>query len=204
MRKWMLSTLLTVVFGFGGTAFAQNAQITGTLKDQSGGVLPGVSVTARNQDTGLTRTAVSEGTGVYRLGALPPGAYVLTIELPGFRTETRSNLVLVIDQTATIDFTMRPEALQESVTVTGDAPIVDTRTAVVSTSVTNDQIQDLPVASRRWVDLAMLTPGVSQDNIRGFFYRGNINIGAGTRGDIHQLPCQSGVAIVVHPGFGDD
>lgn len=181
MRKWMLSTLLTVVFGFGGTAFAQNAQITGTLKDQSGGVLPGVSVTARNQDTGLTRTAVSEGTGVYRLGALPPGAYVLTIELPGFRTETRSNLVLVIDQTATIDFTMRPEALQESVTVTGDAPIVDTRTAVVSTSVTNDQIQDLPVASRRWVDLAMLTPGVSQDNIRGFFYRGNINIGAGTR-----------------------
>ena len=67
MRKWMLSTLLTVVFGFGGTAFAQNAQITGTLKDQSGGVLPGVSVTARNQDTGLTRTAVSEGTASRRL-----------------------------------------------------------------------------------------------------------------------------------------
>jgi len=181
MRKWMLCTLLMAVFGFGGTAFAQNAQITGTLKDQSGGVLPGVTVTARNQDTGLTRSSVSEGTGAYRLSALPPGTYLLTVELPGFATETRANLVLVIDQTATIDVTMRPQALQESVTVTGEAPIVDTRTAVVSTSVTNDQIQDLPVASRRWVDLAMLTPGVSQDNIRGFFYRGNVNIGAGTR-----------------------
>ena len=51
----------------------------------------------------------------------------------------------------------------------------------MATSVTNEQIQDLPVASRRWIDLAMLTPGVSQDNIRGFFYRGNVNIGAGTR-----------------------
>ena len=65
--------------------------------------------------------------------------------------------------------------------MTGDAPIVDTTASTVSTSVTNEQIQDLPVASRRWIDLAMLTPGMSQDNIRGFFYRGNVNIGAGTR-----------------------
>ena len=76
---------------------------------------------------------------------------------------------------------MAPATLAETVTVTGEAPLIDTRTATVSTAVTNAQIQDLPVASRRWVDLAMLTPGVSQDNIRGFFYRGNINIGAGTR-----------------------
>jgi hypothetical protein len=76
---------------------------------------------------------------------------------------------------------LTPATLTETITVTGEAPLVDARTAAVSTSVTNAQIQDLPVASRRWVDLAMLTPGVSQDNIRGFFYRGNVNIGAGTR-----------------------
>lgn len=182
MGKWILHVaVITTVLGFGGTALAQNAQITGTLVDQSGGALPGVTVTAKNQETGLTRTAVSEGAGVYRVPALPPGTYTLSVELAGFNTETRTDLVLVIDQIATVDVTMSPATLRESITVTGEAPIVDTRTAVVSTSVTNAQIQDLPVASRRWVDLAMLTPGVSQDNIRGFFYRGNVNIGAGTR-----------------------
>jgi hypothetical protein len=182
MRKWIVHVAVMVaVLGVGGTALAQNAQITGTLKDPSGGVLPGVTVTAKNQETGLTRTATSEETGVYRLPALPPGTYTVTMELAGFSTESRTNLVLVIDHVATIDVTMSPATIQESVTVTGEAPIVDARTAVVSTSVTNEQIQDLPVASRRWVDLAMLTPGVSQDNIRGQFYRGNVNIGAGTR-----------------------
>ncbi len=66
-------------------------------------------------------------------------------------------------------------------TVTGESPIVDITRSDVSTSVSTQQIQDLPVASRRWIDLAMLTPGSSQDNIRGFFYRGNVNLGAGTR-----------------------
>ena len=112
--------------GAGGPAFAQNAQIIGTLKDQSGGVLPGVTVTATNQETGLTRTAVTEANGDYRLPALPPGAYTVTAELVGFSTETRPDIVLVIDQTATIDFTLRPAALQETVTVTGESPIVDT------------------------------------------------------------------------------
>jgi hypothetical protein len=182
MRNWIVRAVLFVAMcGFGGTAFAQNAQVTGTLKDESGGVLPGVTVTAKNQETGLTRTTVSEGAGEYRLPALPPGTYTVSAELPGFNTENRTGVTLVIDQTATLDFTMKPATLAETITVTGEAPLVDTRASVVATAVTNDQIQDLPVASRRWVDLAMLTPGVSQDNIRGQFYRGNVNIGAGTR-----------------------
>jgi hypothetical protein len=165
----------------GTTALAQNAQITGTLKDETGGVLPGVAVTARNQDTGLVRTAVSEGAGTYRLQALPPGTYTVTTDLQGFTSGERRNLVLVIDQTAAVDFQLKAATVSETITVTGEAPIVDTRTSTVATAITNAQIQDLPVASRRWIDLAMLTPGVSQDNIRGFFYRGNVNIGAGTR-----------------------
>lgn len=162
-------------------AFAQNAQITGTLKDETGGVLPGVLVTARNQDTGLSRSATSEGTGVYRLQGLPPGTYTVTAELQGFTSQERQNLVLVIDQIAVADFQLKAATVSETITVTGEAPIVETTTSAVATAITTQQIQDLPVASRRWIDLAMLTPGVSQDNIRGFFYRGNINIGAGTR-----------------------
>src|SRR5213083_112234 len=163
------------------SAFAQNAQITGIVKDSSGGIIPGATVTARNVDTGLTRTAVSDGAGEYRLVSLPPGRYAVATELSGFSTETRPDIVLIIDQTAIINFSLKPATLSETVTVTGESPIVDVTRSDVSTSVSTQQIQDLPVASRRWIDLAMLTPGTSQDNIRGFFYRGNVNLGAGTR-----------------------
>ncbi len=163
------------------SAFAQNAQVSGTLKDQSGGVLPGATITAKNIATGLTRSTVSEATGEYRVPALPPGTYEVSATLQGFGTEKRSDVVLIIDQDAVINFTLKPAALSEELTVTADSPIVDTTKSDVSTSVSTQQIQDLPVASRRWIDLAMLTPGTSQDNIRGFFYRGNVNLGAGTR-----------------------
>ena len=182
MRKLVLSLVFLAVFLVGGgTALAQNAQITGTLKDQSGAVLPGATVTAKNQETGFNRSAVTEANGDYRLSALPPGRYTLSAELAGFSTEQRPDIVLIIDQTATINFTLKPAAVTETLTVTGESPIVDTTKSDVSTSVSTRQIQDLPVASRRWIDLAMLTPGTSQDNIRGFFYRGNVNVGAGGR-----------------------
>jgi outer membrane receptor protein involved in Fe transport len=162
-------------------AEAQNAQMTGTVMDGSGGVIPGATVTAKNQDTGFMRTAVTDEAGAYRLPALPPGQYTVTVELTGFATETRRDLVLVIDQTANIVFTMKPATLNETLTVHGESPVVDTSRSDVSTSVSTEQIQALPVASRRWIDLAMLTPGVSQDAIRGRFYPGTVNIGAGTR-----------------------
>ena len=129
---------------------------------------------------GLTRIAVTEASGEYRVPRFPRrlrghhGA-------AGFSTETRPDIVLMIDQDAIIDFTLKPAAIAETVTVTGESPIVDTTKSDVSTSVSTHQIQDLPVAARRWMDLAMLTPGTSQDNIRGFFYRGNVNIGGGAR-----------------------
>src|SRR3989441_542041 len=182
MRKWLAGLVATTAVLIGSqAAYAQNARIVGTVKDQTGGAVPGVTVTARNQETGLTRAASSDEAGNYRLPALPPGTYGLTAELASFSSESRPDIVLVIDQTATIDFTLKPASVAETVTVTGESPLVDTTASAVSTSVSNRQIQDLPVASRRWIDLAMLTPGTSQDGIRGFFYRGNVNVGAGGR-----------------------
>jgi hypothetical protein len=182
MRTWFVG-LLAIVIGIllAPSAFAQNAQITGSVKDSSGAIIPGATVTARNVDTGLTRTAVTDGSGEYRLPSLPPGRYSVATELSGFSTETRPDIVLIIDQTAILNFALKPAAIAETVTVTGDSPIVDVTRSDVSTSVSTQQIQDLPVASRRWIDLAMLTPGTSQDNIRGQFYRGNVNVGAGGR-----------------------
>src|SRR5881628_2006027 len=163
------------------SAFAQNAQITGIVKDSSGGIIPGATVTARNVENGFTRVGVTDSAGEYRLPSLPPGRYSVVTELVGFSTETRPDIVLIIDQTAIISFALKPAALSETITVTGESPIVDVTRSDVSTAVSTQQIQDLPVASRRWIDLAMLTPGTAQDNIRGFFYRGNVNLGAGTR-----------------------
>jgi hypothetical protein len=182
MRKWVPRVAVFVFcLATAASAFAQNAQITGTVKDSSGAIIPGATITARNVETGLTRVGVTDGSGEFRLPSLPPGRYSVSTELSGFSTEARPDIVLIIDQTAIINFSLKPAALSETVTVTGESPIVDVTRSDVSTSVSSQQIQDLPVASRRWIDLAMLTPGTSQDNIRGQFYRGNVNVGAGGR-----------------------
>jgi outer membrane receptor protein involved in Fe transport len=182
MRTWLSGVVaLLIAVGVSSAAYAQNAQIAGVVKDQSGAVTPGVTVTAKNLETGLTRVGVTDRAGEYRLVSLPPGRYAVSTELSGFSSEARPDIVLIIDQTALINFSLKPAAISETVTVIGESPIVDVTRSDVSTSVSTQQIQDLPVASRRWIDLAMLTPGTSQDNIRGQFYRGNVNVGAGGR-----------------------
>jgi len=179
MRRSVVVFLWLCTLIWAPTALAQNAQVTGTVKDSSGGVMPGVTVTAKSGATGATRSDVSDGGGRFRLVALLPGSYTLTAEIQGFDTQSFSNIVLTIDQTATIDFALKPAAVSESVTVTGQSPIVDISRSDVGTALTTQQMTDLPVAARRWIDMAMLTPGSSQDAIRGQFYRGNVSIGAG-------------------------
>jgi outer membrane receptor protein involved in Fe transport len=180
MRKWIVAfACVSMLLSVASTLYAQNAQVTGQVKDSSGAVVPGVTVSAKNQATGLTRTEVTDAAGNFRLVALPPGTYTISTELQGFSNETRPDIVLNIDQTATINFTLKPAAVSESVTVTGESPVVDVTRSDVATAMTTQQIQDLPVAARRWIDMAMLTPGTSQDAIRGQFYRGNVSIGAG-------------------------
>src|SRR3954454_20235948 len=116
-------------------ASAQNAQITGTVKDSSGGIIPGATVTARNIENGLARVGVTDAAGESRLPSLPPGRYSVSTELSGFSTETRPDITLIIDQTAIINFALKPATLAETVTVTGESPIVDVTRSDVSTSV---------------------------------------------------------------------
>src|SRR3954464_9091939 len=114
MRQWVIGVLILVGCLAAAPAFAQNAQIAGTIKDQSGAVIPGATITARNVETGLTRVGVSDGSGEYRLVSLPPGRYSVATELSGFSTETRPDIVLIIDQTATLNFSLKPAALSET------------------------------------------------------------------------------------------
>ena len=168
-------------FFLAAPAFAQYGQIEGRVADATGAVLPGVTVTAVNEDTGVARSAVTDAEGDYRLPALLPGPYTVSAELTGFSTVATTGVILTIQQTIVMNMDLAIAQVEETVTVTGAAPLLDTRRSDVSTAVSDLQIQDLPVASRRWVDLALLTPGTSQDAIRGFYYRGNVNMGAGGR-----------------------
>jgi hypothetical protein len=119
----------------------------------------GATITAKNLDTGLCPQRVTDAERRVRVPALPPGTLLADRRDAGLHQGDASRTSsLIIDQDAVINFTLKPAHVAEALTVTGEAPIVDTTKSDVSTSVSTQQIQDLPVASRRWIDLAMLTP----------------------------------------------
>ena len=144
---------------------AQEAVISGTVTDTTGGVLPGATITARHVASGNVFVAVSDERGAYRLG-VRTGGYELASELAGFATLARSGLELLVGQTAVVNLQMRPAALEESVTVTGEAPLVDVTASAVGGVIDPRQVQELPIQGRSWQDLAMIAPG-SQRNESG-------------------------------------
>src|SRR5262249_9228802 len=97
-QRWVLAAAVLLFTVTTDVAYAQTAQFLGSVKDDSGAVVPGATVIAKSEETGLSRTATTDVNGGYRLPALPPGRYSLTVELQGFSTEIRSGLLLIIDQ----------------------------------------------------------------------------------------------------------
>ena len=138
--------------------YAQDAALTGTVTDATGGVLPGVTVTAVNDATGNTFVGVTDGTGSFRIPARV-GAYRITAELSGFTTVQRTGVQLLVGQTINVDMQMNPSTIQETVTVTAEAPLIEVTTSSLGGNIDPAQVQDLPVAGRNWMALAMLAPG---------------------------------------------
>ena len=138
--------------------YAQEATITGAVVDSSGGVLPGVTVTAVQEATGNTFLGVTDGTGRYRIPARV-GAYRITAELPGFTTFERAGVQLLVGQTVAIDMQMKPSTVQETVTVTAEAPLVSTTSSSLGGNINPDQVRGIPVPGRNWMALALLAPG---------------------------------------------
>jgi hypothetical protein len=137
---------------------AQEAVLTGTVTDSTGGVLPGVTVVAVNDATGNRFEAVTDERGIYRIPARV-GSYVITAELSGFTTVSRTGLQLLIGQTASVNLQMAPSTVQETVTVTAEAPLLNVTTSALGGNVDPQQVQELPVAGRNWMALALLAPG---------------------------------------------
>ncbi len=145
---------------------ATTAEINGTVTDTQGGVLPGATVTARSPETGYERTVVTNESGQYGLPLMPPGAYELSLELPGFTTATRK-VQLTVGSTITINQALNVTGVAETVVVEARSPIVETSTTVRTTTIGADAIANLPINGRRFQDFVTLTPTVQVDTQRG-------------------------------------
>lgn len=153
--------LALAVLLWAGPAAAQieQARLIGTVTDAQGAVLPGVSVTARSASLIGGQTTVTEADGRYRFPALPGGTYELTFEITGFQTMKREGIVLRLGATLTVDGQLQVAALQESVTVTGESPVVDVTTTAVGTTFDAAKLTGIPTATDMWAVLSQ-APGV--------------------------------------------
>ena len=162
MNRW--SRLVSLAFVLLGTSVPLVAQdfrgrINGTVTDNTGAVLPGVTVTASSPALIQPQVQVSGVAGDYRFLALPPGTYDLSFDLAGFQGVKREGIRVVINQTLTVDQAMQLATLQETVTVTGESPIVDTSTNTLATNFTKELLTEIPNARDIWAAMAQ-APGL--------------------------------------------
>ncbi len=160
---YVLALSATHAFAQGGGASSTGA-INGKVLDTSGAVLPGVTVTATSLSMMGVQTAVTSETGAYRFPALPPGSYALVYELAGFNTLKREDIVLALGFTATVNVELGVASLQETVTVTGESPVIDTSSTRVQQNFKLGELQSIPNARDMWSLLAV-TPSVQMSRI---------------------------------------
>ena len=166
MRRALLSAFAAVLCVVPTPVSAQQetATIIGTVADTQRAALPGATVTARNTETGFVRTGVTDQEGRYRIAAVPPGAYEISAELPGFGRAVRRGVGLTLGAESVINFEMAIAAVSEEVTVQADVPVVETTTSAVQGTLRRDQIDLLPLAGRDYTNAIRLIPGAAANN----------------------------------------
>ena len=160
----LLAMLMAFPLAPAAGAQVTSAAIVGTITDSSGAALPGATVTARNVDTGFTRTVPSNEVGAYRLEFLPIGNYAVEVGLSGFNTSTKSGIVLRVNDTLRVDAALSLGGVAETVTVAASVLEVNTATADISKTIEAKAIESLPLVDRNVYTLLDLTPGVQSNN----------------------------------------
>jgi outer membrane receptor protein involved in Fe transport len=159
----IILAMITLAFAFvGAPAHAQQTtgNVSGRIVDAQGAAVPGVTVTATNTQTGFSRSDVSDAEGIYRLTALPVGTYDLAAELTGFQKRESKAIVVSVGQSLEVPMTLTVAAVQENVTVTGETPLIETRSSSVGGVVDVSRIENLPLNGRQFANLAVTLPGV--------------------------------------------
>jgi hypothetical protein len=186
---WVIAIAVMSFASPSAYAQGQTGSIAGVVRDSSGAVLPGVTVEASSPALiEKTRSVVTDGQGQYKIIDLRPGSYAVTFTLPGFSTTRREGIVLTSGFTADVNAEMRVGALEETVTVTGETPIVDTQSVVRQTTATREVMDVLPT-DRNFVSFAALTPAVLVTGVRQ-------NVGG-------SIP-ETGMNLVVHGSRASD
>jgi len=152
----LLATSLVQAQGVG-----TSGDITGTVLDPIGAVLPKVTVTVVDTQTSLKRQVVTDGAGQYRVAGLSPSTYEVSAALPGFATELRKSVPIAIGQTVVADFRMKPAQVATVIEVTSEPPVVETERGSQADRVTQQYIADLPIDRRDYLTFTLLAPGVS-------------------------------------------
>ena len=176
-------------------AWAQStAQVSGSVRDQSGAVLPGVEVTVTQTDTGLTRTAVTDETGSYAMPSLPIGPYRLEATLPGFRTYVQTGIVLQVNSNPTINAVLEVGQVAETVEVQADAALVETRSTGIATLLDNQRVLELPLNGRNVAELVLLSGIANTSSVNKLDSQGSrsypalvISIGGGMENGINYM-----------------
>ena len=185
---------LAMLAGRSPRPMAQDASVTGTVLDASKAVVPGVTVTATNVATGVPAVTVSDENGRYRLQNLPPGTYKLQAELTGFSTVVIPVVELRVGQNATVPFELKLADLNETITVTGEAPFVDVSSSQVTGNVNPRQMEALPLQGRNWMELSKMVKGMTANEV---------SINPGVSDDMFQLNLDGQqVTQKISGGFG--
>ena len=168
--------LLSTNFTF---AVETTASIIGKVTDDSGAVLPGALVTATATSTNVSRSATTDDAGNYRIPLLQPGNYTLQVELSGFPKQVQKDIILTVGKEIVLDFQLKLSGTAESLEVVGETPLIDSTKSVLTTTVTEKTIDNLPLNGRDYSQLALLAPGVRTVTLTNY---GQFQIG-GQRGD---------------------
>ncbi len=171
--KWRIwAGVLAFVLILGWMAVPASAQtsgvILGTVRDASGGTVPAANVTITNTDTTEVRTLTTGDDGAFRAPGLPPGHYSVKVEKGGFKTVTQTGLALDVAGQLVVNPTLEVGSATQEVTVTGEAPVVNTTTSTLGGLVNDQQIAELPLNGRNYEDLTLLQPGVIADHALRF------------------------------------
>ena len=160
-RRWMLWALLIFAIFLTNT-FAQttNATLGGTVSDSTRALIPGVTVTAMNTQTGIVTTIVTNETGAYQFASLQTGTYKVTAELPGFQTQTYNDVSLGVGQQVRLNFTLQVSSVAQTIEVTAAADTaIATTSSSVGTVLPEYKVRDLPLGGRNVLDLLGTTTG---------------------------------------------
>src|SRR5437660_10464194 len=157
--KYLVLAMLAFVLARASVWAQSTAQMSGTVKDATGAVLPGVEVTATQTETGIARNTISNETGAYVLPNLPIGPYKLEVGLPGFRTFVQTGIVLQVNSNPVINVTLEVGQRTEQVEVQANAALVETRTSGVGQVMEQQRILELPLNGRNVTDLITLGGG---------------------------------------------